>query len=132
MHGRVHPNYCQTTILLVVDPLSSWDYLMMTHPYSRSWQFAYKKILLITRQLPTNVHIRMLSYHSVPEPELSGVEDSVALLCEVSHFVPAVLLTGVHLRPVATAANFASFHHLGQHDNQCAVLLPDHLRSIRR
>ena len=32
MHGQVHPNYCQTTILLIVDPLSSWDYLMMTHP----------------------------------------------------------------------------------------------------
>ena len=32
MHGRVHPNYCQITILLVVDPLSSWDYFIMTHP----------------------------------------------------------------------------------------------------
>ena len=42
MHGRMHPNYCQITILLVVDPP-----LIIGLPYddslfSCSWQFAYK------------------------------------------------------------------------------------------
>ena len=31
MHGRMHPNYCQITILLVVDLRSSLAYFMMTH-----------------------------------------------------------------------------------------------------
>ena len=52
MHGRVHPNYCQITILLVVDPLSSWDYLMMTHPLHAAGNFPIKT--LVARQLPTN------------------------------------------------------------------------------
>ena len=34
MHGRMYPNYCQITILLVVDLLSSLAYFMMTHPLS--------------------------------------------------------------------------------------------------
>ena len=32
MHGRMHPNYCQITILLVVDLCSSLGYFMMTQP----------------------------------------------------------------------------------------------------
>ena len=32
MHGRMHPNYYQITILLVVDLCSSLAYFMMTHP----------------------------------------------------------------------------------------------------
>ena len=31
MHGRMHPNYCQLIILLVVDIFSSLAYFMMTH-----------------------------------------------------------------------------------------------------
>ena len=32
MHGRMHHNHCQITILLDHDPLSSLAYPMMTHP----------------------------------------------------------------------------------------------------
>ena len=32
MHGRMHPNYWQITILLVVDLCSSLAYFMMTQP----------------------------------------------------------------------------------------------------
>ena len=32
MHGRMHPNYCQITILLAVDLCSSSAYFMMTQP----------------------------------------------------------------------------------------------------
>ena len=32
MHGRMHPNYCQITILLVVDLCSSLAYFMMIQP----------------------------------------------------------------------------------------------------
>ena len=32
MHGRIHPNYYQITVLLVVDVCSSLAYFMMTHP----------------------------------------------------------------------------------------------------
>ena len=52
MHGRVHPNYCQITILLVVDPLSSWNYLMMTHSIHVAGDLPIET--LVARLLPTN------------------------------------------------------------------------------
>ena len=54
MHGRMHPNYCQITILLVVDPLSSSVYPMMTHSSPVPGNLPIKT--LVTRQLPTNTY----------------------------------------------------------------------------
>ena len=45
MHGQMHPNYCQITILLAHVPLSSSAYIMMIHPSPRR-QFALKLWLL--------------------------------------------------------------------------------------
>ena len=52
MHGRMHPNYWQITILLVVDLCSSLAYFMMTQP-----------LPIAARQLPTTIHARQ-SYDS--------------------------------------------------------------------
>ena len=49
MHGRMHPNYRQITILLVVNLCSSLAYFMMTHPLPK---LPIKT--LVARQLPTN------------------------------------------------------------------------------
>ena len=48
----MHPNYCQITILLVVDHLSSWVYLMMTHPLRVAGNLPIKT--LVARRLPTS------------------------------------------------------------------------------
>ena len=54
MHGRMHPNYCQITILLVVDLCSSLAYFMMTQPLPIAGKLPIKT--LVAKQLPTNVH----------------------------------------------------------------------------
>ena len=51
MHGQMHPNYCQITILLVVDLCSSLAYFIMTQPLPIPGKLPIK---LGTRQLPTN------------------------------------------------------------------------------
>ena len=56
-----------------------------------------------------------LAHHSIPESELSGAEYSIALFCEVGDLVLAILLAGLEVRPILTAANFAPFNHLRQH-----------------
>ena len=33
MHGQMHPNYCQTSFLLVIEIYSSLAYFMMTEPF---------------------------------------------------------------------------------------------------
>ena len=53
MHGLMHPNYCQITILLVVDPPFIICLPYDDPPLSCTQQFAYKK-KLVARQLPTN------------------------------------------------------------------------------
>ena len=52
MHGRMHPNYWQITILLVVDLCSSLAYFMMTQPLPIASKLPIKT--LVARQLPTN------------------------------------------------------------------------------
>ena len=52
MHGRMHPNYWQRTILLVVDLCSSLAYFMMTQPLPIASKLPTKT--LVARQLPTN------------------------------------------------------------------------------
>ena len=49
MHGRVHPNQCHVTDLLVVDLCSLLAYFMTTHPLPVA-----SKLPIKTRQLPTN------------------------------------------------------------------------------
>ena len=53
IYCRMHPNYCQITILLVVDPFSSSAYPMMTHPHPIASHLPIKT--LVARQLPTNI-----------------------------------------------------------------------------
>ena len=54
IHGRMHPNYCQiTTILLVVDLRSSLAYFMMTHPLPIAGKLPIKTT---AKQLATNKH----------------------------------------------------------------------------
>ena len=50
----MHPNYCQITILLVVDLRSSLAYYMMTQPLPIAGKLPIKT--LVARQLPTNVY----------------------------------------------------------------------------
>ena len=56
MHGRMYPNYCQITILLVVDLCSSLAYFMMTHPLPIAGKLPIKTS--VARQLPTNDNIK--------------------------------------------------------------------------
>ena len=61
MHDTMHPNYCQITILLVVDLCSSLAYFMMTHPLTVAGKLPIKT--LVARQLPTKRNTcRLLSY----------------------------------------------------------------------
>ena len=53
MHGRMHPNYCQITILLVVDLCSSLAYFMMTQPLPIASKLSIET--LVARQLPTTL-----------------------------------------------------------------------------
>ena len=52
MHGRMHPNYCQITILLVVHLCSSLAYFMMAQPLPIAGKLPIKT--LVARQLPTS------------------------------------------------------------------------------
>ena len=52
MHGRMHPNYYQITILLVVHLCSSLVYFMMTQLLPIAGKLPIKT--LVVRQLPTN------------------------------------------------------------------------------
>ena len=49
MHDRMHPNYWQITVLLVVDLCSSLAYFMVTQPASK---LPIKT--LVAKQVPTN------------------------------------------------------------------------------
>ena len=44
MHGGMHPNYCQITILLVVDLCSSLVYFMITHPLPIAGKLPIKNV----------------------------------------------------------------------------------------
>ena len=55
MHGRMHPNYCQISIMLVVDILSSLAYFMMTYSLHVPENLPIKT--LVARQIPTNTYV---------------------------------------------------------------------------
>ena len=52
MHGRIHPNYWQITILLVVDLCSSLACFMMTRSLPIAGKLPIKT--LVAKQLPIN------------------------------------------------------------------------------
>ena len=56
MHGRMHPNYWQITILLVVDLCSSLAYFMMTQSLPIAGKLPIKT--LVAKQLPTNIIVQ--------------------------------------------------------------------------
>ena len=59
MHGRMHPNYWQITILLVVDLCSSLAYFMITQPLPIAG-----KLPLVAKQLPTRtLMLLMVRYY---------------------------------------------------------------------
>ena len=58
MHGRMHPNYWQITILLVFDLYSSLAYFMMTQPLPIAGKLPIKT--LVAKQLPTNMYIKLI------------------------------------------------------------------------
>ena len=60
IHGRMHPNYYQITILLIVDLCSSLAYFMMTHSLPIACKLPIKT--LVARQLPTNTHNNIILY----------------------------------------------------------------------
>ena len=55
MHGRMHPNYWQITILLVVVLCSSFAYFMMTQPLLIAGKLPIKTV--VAKQLPTNMYV---------------------------------------------------------------------------
>ena len=66
MHGRMHPSYSQTTILLIIDFLFVLAYFM-THPPTK---LPIKTV--VARQLPINMYIHVhvhkqenIYYHSI-------------------------------------------------------------------
>ena len=70
MHGRMHPNYWQITILLVVDLCSSLAYFMMTQPLPIAGKLPIKT--LVAKQLPTNVHTYNIISYCVLNTPLKG------------------------------------------------------------
>ena len=65
MHGRMHPNYWQITILLVVDLCSSLAYFMMTQPLPIAGKLPIKT--LVAKQLPTH-HAQTLNIRTYTLP----------------------------------------------------------------
>ena len=63
MHGRMHPNYWQITILLVVDLCSPLAYFMMTQPPPIVGKLPIKT--LVAKQLPTNTQTHIHTYTHV-------------------------------------------------------------------
>ena len=72
MHGRMHPNYWQITILLVVDPCSSLAYFMMTQPLPLAGKLPIKT--LVAKQLPTKEHTMPDSYNFKNVTTVTGDE----------------------------------------------------------
>ena len=54
------------------------------------------------------------AHHVVPESQLPGDGDAVLLLGEVEDLVLAVLQRGLHVRPVAAAANLENGRRSGE------------------
>ena len=65
MHGRMHPNYWQITIFLVVDLCSSLAYFMMTQPLPIAGKLPIKT--LVAKQLPTSNYISAIVIADTPQ-----------------------------------------------------------------
>ena len=62
MHDRMHPNYWQIIILLVVDLCSSLAYFLMTQPLPIAGKLPIKT--LVAKQLPTNDYAHSTLAHT--------------------------------------------------------------------
>ena len=60
MRGRMHPNYWQITILLVVDLGSSLSYFMMTHPLPIASKMPIKT--LVAKYVTNNMDLYLIIY----------------------------------------------------------------------
>ena len=78
MHGRMHPNYWQITILLVVDLCSSLAYFMMTQPLPIAGKLPIKT--LVAKQLPTNSSTSIVSHYYI-----NFVERKLAIVIVLFH-----------------------------------------------
>ena len=85
MHGRMHPNYCQITILLVVDLCSSLAYFMVTQPLPITGKFPIKT--LVAKQLQTKCHAYARTHiHSLTCNTLNTHTPVHTLSCDVIQY----------------------------------------------
>ena len=82
MHGRMHPNYWQITILLVIDLCSSLAYFMMIQPLPIAGKLPIKT--LVAKQLPTIMYMAGTSGCWINEVEY------YELMLEWFHDVPHI------------------------------------------
>ena len=111
MHGQMHPNYCQITILLVVDLCSSLAYFMMIQPLPIAGKLPIKT--LVARQLPTSVD-RWILYLFKYQPIQCERENYVH---NIIHFFPSLHpYTKQFYSPFSHSTLFETderFQHLG-------------------
>ena len=65
MHGRMHSNYCQITILLVVDLCSSLAYFMMTQLLPIAGKLPIKTFVAKQLHVPTSPCVTVCSAVSI-------------------------------------------------------------------
>ena len=79
MHGRMHPNYCQITILLVVDLRSPLVYFMMTQPLPIAGKLPIKLWLLSNYQ-QAHMHSAYQSHQTVHDHHIFYID---LFLCKI-------------------------------------------------
>ena len=86
MHGRMHSNYRLTTIFLVIDPLSTWAYPMMTYllPAAVANKLPISYILGNYQQayIHTNTHAKQTCTH---EHLITHTQNTHARACMHAH-----------------------------------------------
>ena len=100
MPGQMHPNYCQITILLVIDLCLSLAYFMMTHPLPIASKLPIKT--LVARQLPTNTHTHTAWVHAYTHTHMAWVHTYTHnILCTYTH--------NLHCTQCVTHNNYCTF-----------------------
>ena len=92
MHGLMHPNYWQITILLVVDLCSSLVYSMMTQPLPIAGKSPIKT-LVVAKQLPTNTYTHYCTHTTIRKQSIN----SPALTHTHAHHPPMDIMNGPSL-----------------------------------
>ena len=72
MHGLMHPNYCQITILLVAHLCSSLAYFMMTQPLPVAGKLPIKTLVAIEATTNNYAHGIQLLHKFKNTHEISG------------------------------------------------------------